>query len=92
MIRPEGTPFFILSSLFFNGRSKPLLTKNALGTSVIKQVSRFFELSFEIDLICTVFRKTNAKSLLTTNGHQMVSMPTFQPIQPKVELILIYGH
>jgi len=46
-------------------------TKKALlGTPVIKQVSRFFELSFEIDLICAVFRKTNAKALLTTNGHQ----------------------
>ena len=44
--------------------------KEAIGTLAIEQVSRFFELSFEIALICAVFRKTNAKALLTTNGHQ----------------------
>ena len=44
--------------------------KGPLGTLVIKQVSRVFALSFEIDLIRAVFSKTNAKALLTTYGHQ----------------------
>ena len=39
-----------------------------LGALAIEQVSRFFALSFEIDLICAVFCKINAKALLTTCG------------------------
>ena len=33
-------------------------------------MSRFFELSFEIALICAIFSKTNAKALLTTGCPQ----------------------
>jgi hypothetical protein len=46
------------------------MKKPRFGTLAIEQVSRLFALSFEIDLICAVFRETNAKALLTTSGHQ----------------------
>ena len=42
------------------------------GGASIKRVSRFFALSFEIDLICAVFRETNAKALFvlfSVNGN-----------------------